>query len=154
MVDDVVECIDNSSIFPSDNGFLRRIAWVESKFGNDRGTYRTDYHGGIWQVDEIGFDDTKNTAAHPSLARKYKLIHDYFNIDWKEVTWEDLRKPLYSGLAARLFLSNVKSKIPTTLCGQAAYWKKHYNKTGKGTVSKFVEDVNALEGTDISCPGE
>jgi hypothetical protein len=40
VVDDVISQIENSGILPSDKGFLRRVAWVESKFGTDPGTYR------------------------------------------------------------------------------------------------------------------
>ena len=39
VVDDVISQIENSGIFPSDKGFLQRVAWVESKFGTDSGTY-------------------------------------------------------------------------------------------------------------------
>ena len=45
---EVVEVING--IFPNDHKFLCRVAWVESKYGNDSGTYRPGYHGGIWQV--------------------------------------------------------------------------------------------------------
>ena len=33
--------------------FLRRVAYVETKFGMDAHTFRDDYHGGIWQVNYI-----------------------------------------------------------------------------------------------------
>ena len=145
VVDDVISQIENSGILPSDKGFLRRVAWVESKFGTDPGTYRAGYNGGIWQVDEIGFRDTQNTTSHPKLKGKYEKICEKLKIDWENTTWEDLRKPLYSGLAARLFLGNLPSSIPDTLQGQAIYWKENYNKTGKGTAEKFIEDVEALE---------
>ena len=42
--------IQESNIFASDNSFLRRHAYVESKDGTDPDTYRHGYHGGIWQV--------------------------------------------------------------------------------------------------------
>ena len=42
--------IQDSNIFPDDNSFLRRLAYVESKDGTDSDTYRAGYHGGIWQV--------------------------------------------------------------------------------------------------------
>ena len=74
----------------------------------------------------------------------YRIAH---NIDWPTVRWEDLRKPLYSGLAARLKLSNVKVPIPlaSEIEEQGQYWKDYYNsKLGAGTVEKFVEDVEAL----------
>ena len=54
----VVTTIESAEIF-SDNRnmhpYVRRIAWMESKDGLDNGTYRKDYHGGIWQVDKSLF---------------------------------------------------------------------------------------------------
>ena len=138
--------IQNSKIFPDDHQLLRRIAWVESKDGTDAGTYRQGYHGGIWQVDMIGFQDTQDTASHPGLVAKFREIQQKFGIDWPSVQWEDLRKPLYSGLAARLFLSNREEPIPNDVAGQASYWKTHYNTNlGAGTTERFIEDVMALE---------
>ena len=39
VVTSVVKLIQNSRIFPIDYNFLRRIAYVESKDGNDRNTF-------------------------------------------------------------------------------------------------------------------
>ena len=143
----VVRRIEDSNIFPSDNRLLRRIAYVESKDGTDSGTYRSGYHGGIWQVDEVGFQDTQDTTSHPTLATKLDKIQETFAINWRGAEWEDLRKPLYSGLAARLFLSNIPESIPVAsdIRAQGQYWKDHYNTAdGAGTVDKFVEDIKAL----------
>ena len=132
--------------FGTDHRFLRRIAYVESKDGTDRSTYRAGYHGGIWQVDQIGFESTKDTSSHPGLINKYDVVQNIFGINWRDVQWSDLRKPLYSGLAARLFIFNIPAAIPCDIPGQAAYWKRHYNSAqGAGTVDKFENDVNALE---------
>ena len=152
----VVSRIADSDIFPNDNQLLRRIAYVESKDGTDRRTYRSGYHGGIWQVDDTGFFDTQDTVSHrKALNNKFLKIREVFNIDWPSVRWEDLRKPLYSGLAARLKLSNVEDQIPLSskIEEQGQYWKDYYNsEDGAGTVEKFVEDVEALlksEGNDL-----
>ena len=157
VVDAVIQRIERSGLFPDEKGFLRRIAYVESKFGKDPGTYRNDYHGGIWQVDHSytdmngvvqpgAFLDTKDTTSHPGLVDKYRKIEEYFGIDWNVVEWEDLRKPLYSGLAARLYLSNKPAPIPDELQDQAEYWKQHYNGAdGAGTEQRFIDDVMALE---------
>lgn len=53
VVKEVVDTINDLGIFPSDHDFLCRVAWVESKYGEARGTYRSGYHGGIWQVRRI-----------------------------------------------------------------------------------------------------
>lgn len=50
VVRDVVAKINGLGIFPNDHRFLCRIAWVESRYGSARGTYRRRYYGGIWQV--------------------------------------------------------------------------------------------------------
>ena len=118
---------------------MYRIACVESNFGNDANTYRDNYHGGIWQVDEIGFKDTQDVVSHNKLTERFKQIRNATGINWQSVTWEDLRKPIYSGIAARLFLLNDPTVIPTNLMEQARYWKEYYNtKKGEGTVENFI----------------
>ena len=143
-----VEKIQESGIFADDNHFLRRVAYVESKDGTDSRTYRDGYHGGIWQVDEIAFKDTQATASHPLLVNKIAEIKKKFGIEWCSVEWTDLEKPLYSGLAARLFLSNNPEPIPSEMDEQARYWKEHYNtKEGKGTEQRFKDAVDELHGS-------
>lgn len=57
---------------------------------------------------------------------------------------------MYSGLAARLFLARISAPIPTDLESQAQYWKTHYNTAaGKGTVKKFIDDVNHATGCAV-----
>ena len=45
VVTEVVNKINNLGIFTSDHKFLCRIAWVESKYGEGRGTYRSEEGG-------------------------------------------------------------------------------------------------------------
>ena len=54
VVKEVVDTINSLGIFANDHKFLCRVAWVESKYGEDTGTYRSGYHGGIWQVELLG----------------------------------------------------------------------------------------------------
>ena len=146
----VVGKIQLSGIFPDDNSLLRRIAYVESKDGNDADTYRLGYDGGIWQVDQIRFFIiTQNTVQHPDLLTKYLQIQSQWGISWPSVVWNDLRKPFYSGLAASLILSTIDEAIPlaTEIELQGNYWKAHYNSDTANTVQQFVNDVTALEET-------
>lgn len=80
--------------------------------------------------------------------KKYRdQIKAKLGIDWTKTTWKDLEKPLYSALAARLYLVRISDKIPADLKKQACYWKKHYNTAaGEGTVQKFIDDVNKATG--------
>ena len=145
VVEEVVSKLQ--SLFGSDYKFLRRIAYVESKDGIDKNTYRSGYDGGIWQVDRVGFQSTQDTKSHPGLKQKHEKIKQNLDIDWGQVQWSDLRKPLYSGLAARLYLLKIPAPIPSSLKDQAEYWKRYYNtRSGAGTAQKFIDDVNELEG--------
>ena len=138
-----VGLIRESGVFQDDRQLLRRIAWVESRDGTDSQTYRQGYHGGIWQVDLTAFQDSQNiTFGFNSTSRE---IQRHFGIDWQSVQWEDLRKPLYSALAARLILSNTTESIPlaSDVAAQASYWRRHYNAVG--TEARFIADVMALE---------
>ena len=64
----VVGRIEDANIFPNDNQLLRRIAYVQSKDGTNKNTYRIGYYGGIWQMNEVGFQCTQNTTSHQGLA--------------------------------------------------------------------------------------
>ena len=145
IVEAVIAKIRQAGIFAEDNSLLRRIAYVESRDGTDPKTYRTGYFGGMWQVNGIDFQKTKDTATYPALVSKYEQIEQNFNINWPNVPWYDLRIPLYSGLAAYLLLSTIQQPIPfaSEIDLQANYWKLYYNNAG--TVQLFIENVRALE---------
>ena len=138
-INPVLDCI-----FPdtNDHNFMNRVAAVESMFGEHPDTYRRGYHGGIYQVDKVGFKDTKNVHSHPLLRTKIARVENITGINWLDVKWKDLRKPLYSGIAARLFVSNIKDKIPESIEKQAPYWKNKYNKSNKdvdGAIRRFKD---------------
>lgn len=127
------------AVFPS-KGILMEIAKVESRLGQDKNTYRKGYHGGVMQVDKVGYESTKDLKSHPKLKEKFKAIESEFGIKWPDTKWEDLRDPLHSAIAARLFLSNIEKEIPSTKKARASYWKDNYNtSSGKGTVAKYLE---------------
>ena len=115
---------------------------MESQYGEHPRTYRQGYHGGIWQVDPVGFEQTRN---NPKLEGAYQKIKENFGVDYNSLKYEDLRKPVYSGLAARLYLlDRVGDKEPATVVDRAKAWKVHYNtKAGKGTVPMYVRKVRS-----------
>ena len=150
VVKEAVSVVTRLKLGSEEFGILERIAQHESLNGEHSGTFSNKngkaYHGGIFQVDEKGFKDTQNISSHPGLKKKFDKIKKELGIDWTTVKWEDLRKPLYSALAARLLLTlayDPKTKtsppIPKDKKGQADYWKKYYNKSGKGTPKKFLD---------------
>ena len=145
--------VTESGIFPPDRGMLRRIAISESNDGLDSNTFRTGSYGGIWQVDQIQFLETKDISKHAKgLPKIHQKIEEKFGIKWRDVVWQDLRKPLYSAIAGRISLYLKNETIPKDLNAQANYWKKHYNTNlGKGKVQEFIERVNRVEDP---CPLE
>ena len=160
VVNAVVEKLDRSGIFLNDQGIMKRIAFVESKFGQDKSTYRKGYHGGIWQVDagqNGGFTRlTRNRKQFKTIDQVViPKVEKHFGIEWSKITYEDLRKPLYSAIFGRLVLMTINKKIPDNwdLKAQAQYWKKWYNSgSGKGTEEKFIRDVEELE-KEYNCSG-
>jgi hypothetical protein len=123
--------------------FLKEIAMVESRLGTHPNTIRTSGSAGrgIWQIDEIGFVETKNIKSHPILKQYHKNLKAV-GIDWSKVTWEDCNKPLYGAIAARLLLVCKPFKIADNRAKRAEQWKRHYNSfAGKGTPEYYWEAV-------------
>ena len=143
-----VSRIQQSEIFSSDNELLRRIAYVETNDGNDADTYRDGYDGGIWAVNQNLLQSTQNTASYSVLINLHQQIETSFSIEWSAVQWSDLRKPLYSALAARLYFYTVSTSIPisSNIQSQATYWATYYNT--QGSTSDFVTLVSELEAQD------
>ncbi|XP_046558985.1 uncharacterized protein LOC124268023 [Haliotis rubra] len=125
VVQAAIDQIRDWCIFSQDRLFLRRLAYVESKDGLDPKTYRNGYYGGIWQVDESMF---RQTIACPSAIRHVcNDIQTNIGIDWPRVQWRDLLKPLYSGLAASLYIQLKQGNtIPGSVDAQSRIWNNIY----------------------------
>ncbi|CAL8104137.1 unnamed protein product [Orchesella dallaii] len=149
VTESVLRLISRSNIFPSDNSFLIRLAYVESRFGLNTNTFRTDYYGGIWQVEESVFRSTQSN--HTSLTNLITAIESHFNINWHRLTWRDLLKPLHSGLAAALYFSRVPTSIPGTIENQAVHWRAWYRPLGDAAV--FIADSEELKN-QTRCRGK
>ena len=151
VVDTVIDQIKHSEIFGNDFGYIKRIAWVESKYGLDHAkTFRPGYHGGVWQMDKAIFEKTKDTESYPDLTEKYDKINSEFDINWPCVQWEDLRKPLHGGLASHLYMNTCTSEgIPSSVKDQGMHWKKNYNREEE-CEEKFVEHVIDIEKQELA----
>jgi hypothetical protein len=100
--------IKRAGVFPEDYSFMRRCALVESSFGDKEFTYRDNYFGGIWQLERSNFEKTKNS----NLTSYHTAIFNNWGINWTSVTWNDCLKPLYSGLATRLYSLSLGVDVP------------------------------------------
>ena len=138
--------IHQSGVFGDDREMLRRIAYTETRDGTLSITYRPGYHGGIWAVGEDQFLSTKNISRYRRLAGRFQQIQIHYGIDWPSVEWKELRKPIFSALAARLVLYVAPTAIPssTDLPGQSQFWISNYNNNGDA--SSFVTTSSGLQG--------
>ena len=116
----------DSYIFPDDKDFMLRVAHVMSRFGDPPFPLETD--GGIWQVSLFAYNDNLDTRTHVRLTTKYEKISRCFGINWKSVERRHLAIPMYSAIAARLYLSNFAESIPPAykVKEQAKYWWNIY----------------------------
>ncbi|XP_028393990.1 uncharacterized protein LOC114518230 [Dendronephthya gigantea] len=144
IVEDTIQKVETT--LGDTNQFLKRTAFVESKNGKDPNTYRSGNHGGIWQIKRRVFEDTQRVSRHPNLKKNFAKIQQDYGIDWSKVKYVDLRKPLYSAIAARLKLLIVDQAIPpaTQLGSQADYWERYYDSTrSKRSAIKFISDISS-----------
>ena len=143
--------LSQAEIFSNDNRLLRRVAHVESRDGLDEDTFREGFDGGIWQVSEENFLKTQDRITYPFLAEPggiFESLLSMLGIDWTAARWVDLRRPLISAVAARIFFEIAEMDIPDIgdVQGQAEFWKSSgFNTNEDDTVELFVEKVNALE---------
>nr|KAG5712505.1 hypothetical protein BaRGS_011479 [Batillaria attramentaria] len=149
VVESVVARIKARCIFSNDRLFLRRVAYVVSRDGTDPATYRQNFHGGIWQVDEAMFDGTQDgTSTYVNTA--ISTIDSALGIDWSTVTWYDLRKPLYSGLAAAL--ASIKRlgyySMPGGVNPQSQMFGWLYPSYSNSTFINGAEDATAFDCRD------
>jgi hypothetical protein len=104
---------------------------------------------GLFQCEPwVSVDICNNYLSYrPELMKKVanaiKVNISHF-VEPKEEDWDFI---LETNLAAqiamcRLHYRRIPSKLPNSLKGQAAYWKKYYNSSaGRGTVEDFLERV-------------
>ena len=148
VVEAVIDRIARSEIFENNFGYIRRISWVETKDGLEKLTFRPNYYGGLWQMDEKVFKQTKDTYTYPTLTEKFARIQSEFQINWVSVQWKDLRKPLHCGLAVHLYMFTREEKIPLNVKDQAEHWKRNYNREHKQVVT-FVDEVVKIESMKL-----
>lgn len=143
----VLSKLDESGIFEQSgntdlmNVFLRNMAYVETSDGT--AFPQENANGGIWKITAMQFQHTKElTSRHSHI---YDAITAYLGQDWRAVDYRDLEKPLYSGLAARLYLTYVATYtiIPPSL-RQGYFWSEKF-KNNKGDLLRWLTAVTRLQ---------
>ncbi|KAK3599230.1 hypothetical protein CHS0354_012838 [Potamilus streckersoni] len=140
VVEAVGGIIQKYCIFPDKNLYLRRLAYLLTRDGTDPTTYRSGYNGGIWQVDEGDFETTKSSQ---SLSILRTQIEQLLGIKWSNISWSELRQPLFSGLAAGLLTSYYAGNqgVPNSVEDQGSFLARHSNHDA----NEFVKAARNLE---------
>lgn len=89
------------------------------------------------------------------ISSECDLISTKLAIDWSTgITWSDLRKPLYSGLGAALYmlkqLREREVKVPGTVQGQAEIWSTLFRPGANASAYNFATTNAASNTTENS----
>jgi hypothetical protein len=127
--------------------FMKNMAATESNIGQDD---LGDYSFGAFQIDPIRYKDIVQRATEnpgSSASKRANIANTFlqeqlnrpdFNILDLNLT-EEGHNPYIASALTRMSLANMPGEIPTTLQGQADYWKEHWNTAaGKGTPEHFM----------------
>ena len=84
-------------------------------------------------------------ATRTSPASYIQDVNTLYSINWGSMSWVDLRKPLYSGLAARIYteITRGTDDIPRSIDDQENFYFKYYRTSGDPDV--FSNKAEKLE---------
>lgn len=120
----------------------------------DLGTFR-DRHPdkagvSLVQFDDIRFTDLQSRTRRSNLTKFYKE----YGVHLRDLELSDLANEPYIAMACcRLAYILVPESVPSTLEGQAQYWKTYWNTyhpNAKGTPESYLEDWDVFLGDDIA----
>jgi len=153
VVEAAIDLVQQSCVFEDDKQMLRRIAYL-TKDGEDPDTFlKSDNNAGIWQVTEDMFKTTLK-ANLDDWHKKIEKATTFPKIKWtKDVSWNDMTKPLYGALAARLFLQSIGQEIPWDIKGQAFYWVANY-ASSVNNPENYLLAMNELNQKPDDCDGQ
>ena len=85
---------------------------------------------------------TQNCSLH-LISSHCETILSAFGIDWPEVTWSDMRRPLYSGLAMALYtvIELDGQVLSRDVIKQAQVWASMFNRSAEA----FIADTASIK---------
>ena len=154
----VIRKLSASNVFFPERSFMKRVAWFSSRDGNLIAGQNNS--GGIWRILRWQFDATKDWHRFSvDLEPVCADVKAVWNINWHQVAFHDLDKPLYSGLAFAIF-STIRpwryDPIPISLIEQRDYFIKLYqlpSKVGEqfhGKVMEHEQSVTCQARRDVA----
>ena len=166
VVEAVLIKIDFSQIFDPDHRFMKRLAYVETKYGTENHTF---HYGGIWGVNYDIMNDhirlivkgeIESEVIQSSLINITMRIEEAFGIDIISVVFnkEEMNVPLYNGLAAHFYLYYVSlvngTSIPLAgnIRQQAEFWITYYHSDSRNLTSHngqyFIDQASVAEDNE------
>lgn len=123
--------LKNAKIFPTDRHLMKRIALVEATLN------RSTTEGGLWNMPTRAlYDVTQNRRKYGKPLKKiHKAVRRKFGVTWSRMTPEQLRRPIYSLIAARMYLHMMLlNDIPRGAKAQGKVWSRYYHNYGTTNV--------------------
>lgn len=111
----------------------------ESAYGKYRKQLGDGPALGICQIEPGTFNDivANYLRYRPEITEKIKRVAQIDELKASDLYLNDR----LSICMCRVHYLRVKEKMPSTIAGYAAYWKKYYNTAkGKGTESEFIRN--------------
>jgi hypothetical protein len=163
VMEEVLRQLDKSHIFPPDYGFMRRVAYVETRNGTVTAAVNTPHNlchkaVGMWGITEYVFHHMKveiqgNITKYQKLIAASEDICAEFGVNVTGPEKLNMRNPLVSGIAARfylLYLTVLKNEdLPEDLAGQAIFWGSYYNRM-QASFTEFEEAVMEIEDCRVN----
>ena len=174
VVEAVLKLLENSKIFSSDHGFMRRIAYIETRDGKNKAeslNREMDQNIGIWGIRENMLHDMRvvikavalpllcglvdvytrqcsTDTKYQDLIAESEQIYRRFDVNMTGDEKLNLRNSLVSGIAARFYLQYLtvlrNEEMPEDVAGQAFFWASHYHIDAN--TYDFQKGVMELEG--------
>ena len=161
VVEAVLKHLEDSGIFPPDHGFMRRIAYVETKDGtniteNTNVVILEHKRVGIWGLSDNMVNSMRHQLKLHRHETKYDILAEYseqiyrkFDVSMTGDEKLNLRIPLVSGIAARFYFEYLtvlrNEELPEDLARQAFFWASYYRLRETDFI-EFEEKVFKLEG--------
>ena len=163
VVEEVLQQLDEPHIFSPDYGFMRRMAYVETRDGTVTTAENTSNNlchkrVGIWGLTESMLYHMKvgmrrNSTKYQEVFAVSEDICEEIGVNMTGHEKLNMRNPLVSAIAARfylLYLTELENEdLPEDLMGQALFWGSHYTEIN-ADYTKFLEDVMELEGIKLA----
>lgn len=97
----------------------------------------------MWIILQVEEADFNLTSSYIGLENQCKIIRAKLNINWTSVMWQNLTKPLYSGLAASLLLQlRAGNNTPGDVNKQAEFWINNYQH--RKTKTFFLTEIQKI----------